>query len=145
MLSPAWNDAIEKIASRRSSPILMPVAVETIVGLAEGGKITAGRVAWREFEAAYATAMASHDASKQKEAWRPFYHLSGNVGLWTLWKGEAVADFADLRKGKPASASSLGARVDHARLPGELQKDLESPEGRAAIRSRLGTLFADQK
>ncbi len=134
-LSPAWRDALDRISSRRSSPVLMPGAIQALLVLAEEGNAHGGQIHLADFERVFAQVMANIDSAKKGQAWRPFYHLSVGVRLWSLNKNGAPASFADLSKGKPAGAASLRTRVDSAQIREDLIGDLLIAETRALIYS----------
>jgi len=136
MLPPAWKLVLEKLAGRRSPASLMPLALLSVVKLADVGRVKAGRVDLSEFEKAYAEFAAS-SATKPGQGWQPFYHLSGRTGLWSLWKGNTAADFSDMPKKRPSSGAALRSRVDHARLRNDLARELERPETRVALQREL--------
>lgn len=136
-ISPAWQDALERIASRRTSPVLMPGAIQTLLALAEEGLVPDGEVQFADFERAFAKVMDSIGPSKRGQAWRPFFHLSVGVRLWSLKKDGGPASFADLSKGKPTGAASLKARVDSAQIREDLIGDILLPATRALIHTRV--------
>jgi hypothetical protein len=136
-LSPAWQDVLTRISTRRSSPILMPGAILALLALAESGKAASGKFHLSDFEQAFTDLMNKIDPSKKGKAWQPFYHLSAGAGLWALSKAGSPADFSDLRKGKPAGASSLRARVDSAQVRGDLVADLELAATRSSIQAQV--------
>jgi|GEM_PF-3029355 len=140
-LSPAWQDVLDRISARRSSPVLMPGAIQALLVLAEEGQVRDGEVHLADFERVFTQVMANIDPAKKSQAWRPFYHLSVGVRLWSLQNAGAPASFADLRKGKPAGASSLRTRVDTAQVREDLIGDLLLPETRALIYARTSGMM----
>jgi hypothetical protein len=142
MIPPAWKSVLERVASRRSSPTLMPLALSATVQLANRGRVTAGRVDLAEFERTFAELAAVHAPDKAKQGWQPFYHLSGKTGLWTLWKGNTAASFSDMNKKRPSSAAALRTRVDYARLREDLARELDRAETRAFLTQQLDLMLA---
>ena len=136
-LPPAWTELLERVRNRQSSPILMPAALHALVDLAEAGRVKEGRVSWAEFKPAFEKVMTPINPKKCKQAWRPFYHMSGKIGLWSLALRGAPADFTQLRKGKPSSAASLESCADEAIVAELLRATLESESGRKLLRSSL--------
>lgn len=140
-LPASWNSILERIEARRSSPILMPVALLAVVHLAERRRIESGHVVWKDFESEFSQVIARYDVAKRRDAWRPFFHLSRGVGLWTLWKGDAPARFDGLPRERPTSAATLIRCVDHARLDSTMALALELPTVRSILIRRLGSML----
>ncbi len=136
-ISPAWQDALERIASRRTSPVLMPGAIQALLVLAEEGQVRDGEVRFTDFERAFAQVMESIAPSKKTQGWSPFFHLSVGARLWSLNKAGEPANFADLRKCKPTGAASLRSRVDSAQVRENLIGDILLPATRSLIYNRV--------
>lgn len=141
-LSPAWTAALERVRRASSSPVLMPVALLALVDLFESGEVDYGeKVSLVAFDVAFRARMSHLDPQKSKDGWRPFFHLGGRAGVWTLWRSDKTADFTTAPGQKPKSAASLAAQVDHARIDATLLPDLKSEKSRRVLKDHLERLL----
>ena len=139
-LTPAWADALERVTRRRSSPILMPVALFVVFKILAESKGASREIPFASFETEFDTLVSQVDPKKRGAGWQPYYHLAGSAGLWTLMRGESKADFSDLAKGKPRSRAALVARADRALIDERLGSELSEPV-REALHTSLRELL----
>lgn len=139
-----WEDALDRVRSARSSPILMPAAILVLLDMAVADELSRGIVPFAAFEDRFRALVSRCNPGAAGKAWQPFFHLSGRVGLWSLRK---ALDPAVVPPGwKPTSRAGLVGQIDAASLDPALLPSLNDPKAREALREAVyGMLEGDDK
>ncbi len=133
-----WTELVARLKSGRSSPVLMPASILTLLDLARMNRVSDGRVVFSDFEPAFRKLLATVIPNSTAKAWLPFYHLSGRVGLWTLHGHEDLPD-----GWKPTGRSGLVKHVEYAQIAPDLVGSLNEPSEIDAIESAILEMLED--
>ncbi len=138
-----WQQALDRVARARSSPIHMPAALLVALDMVEAGEATEGSIDFAAYEKRFRTLIAQVRPGAASSAWVPFYHLSAKSDVWDLCLGDGKADFSDLVR-SPKSRSRLVKRADRAQFKDDLRGAVVHRSIRTEIRDSIyGLLRAD--
>ncbi len=148
-MSPAWQAALQRIRAARQAPHYLPAMLIAVLDHLDRGTLELPSVWFEPMEQQFLRVLVRRRLPGTDKAWDPFFHLSVRARVWTLWLGEAPADFSDLPKGaqratpRPKSRPQLVARADHAEFLPELVPQLRLARGRELVRRELEAMLVE--